>query len=964
MSVNTGNIFSALALSEYMAKSLPNDSSPHLRNPHDAIALLTHACMLTVGFRLVGLGEGHKISASSDSSDTKPLPKEWNASPSSDYAFRYAHSQSSLEYLIKISRLGSKAVINGLGIGDEKVYTLDLPIKDFISESSFPYTLSNEGGEKETALSLRQLFISAGRLTDAGSLLKLQIIQKLAPGLRKEGYEDSAHAASQHTQPREQDNPRAPGSDNPRGDLPARDPLRDDRLPPYAQPRPFNDPLAAEPRRPFPAGDFPPPGFEDEYDMNRPPGRGGIGAERRPLNIGEGDLYPPGLGPHDPLRGRGFESGGGGGMHPTFDDPLFGGRVGGVMDPRAPPGARYDPVGPGDGPPTLRAFRYISDIVEAPYTFEQLRTATAGHILRPLVRHLSDTCHHPHIVSALLILKWHFSSLEQDDRGVNEGRGYACELIAWRYLTHCTAIELIDYLLHEVPPSVCDTRNDGVAAVDDCASSDQNTGSEIDTESAMLLPKQSVLARKPRRLSPSATALEDDPLATFVGLNALEIATISDAKKFLRQRIVQKIINDIWHGEIVFWESLSVYSRKRPKVYNKGYVPVFLFLWIAAFAYEEFAEFQDAGTLFYAADFWSLWDIGIIGIGAAFLVARAVGLTKDSERIIDISFDILSIEALFLVPRVCSLLTLNPYFGTLMPCLKEMMKDFVKFLSIVVILFLGFLTTFTMLARGAYTAREVLWIMINDVASELNPLIGPPLMVIFVIMTNILLLTSLIAILSQSLTKVMEHAREEYLFQYSVFVLEASASRRLTYYFPPLVSVETQGLQRGANIKALKNLIPLLFFRPLRLCMSPEHMRSARIVLLKITHAPCIASIWLYEELARHLHGRSVGWGYISPAQKGTPTNHVKGKSDRSRFLVGQEGTKTSMPRTPTMPIHAAARASSAGVTQVDAALRGLQDALDAMGQKVDQLGKQIETSTASREELCARLRSTGEQLA
>ncbi len=43
-------------------------------------------------------------------------------------------------------------------------------------------------------------------------------------------------------------------------------------------------------------------------------------------------------------------------MHPTFDDPMFGGGIGGVggYDPRAPPGARYDPIGPGDGPPNLR----------------------------------------------------------------------------------------------------------------------------------------------------------------------------------------------------------------------------------------------------------------------------------------------------------------------------------------------------------------------------------------------------------------------------------------------------------------------------------------------------------------------------------------------------------------------------------------------------------------------------------
>ena len=65
MAVNTGNVFSALALSEHMAKSLPKEPTPQLRNPFDAIALLSHACMLAVGFRLVGLGEDHKLGTGS-----------------------------------------------------------------------------------------------------------------------------------------------------------------------------------------------------------------------------------------------------------------------------------------------------------------------------------------------------------------------------------------------------------------------------------------------------------------------------------------------------------------------------------------------------------------------------------------------------------------------------------------------------------------------------------------------------------------------------------------------------------------------------------------------------------------------------------------------------------------------------------------------------------------------------------
>ena len=264
--------------------------------------------------------------AALDVSGTQILPQQWNASTADDYAFRYAHDQSSLLYLLKVSRLGAKCVVNCLAIGDDKVRTYDLRTKEYVVESSFPFTIpSSAEGTNEAALSIRKIFLSPGRITDAASLHKLNVLQKVAPGLQKEGYEESAHAASQ-TRERGADRRPEPGRGRGGEEGHIRDPLRDDRLPPLAQPRPYGDPLAAEPRRPYPAGDFPPPGFDDEYEINNRP-RGGIGGERRPLNIGERDLYPQGLGPQDPLGGGGFGPGGGG-MHPTFDDPMFGARGG------------------------------------------------------------------------------------------------------------------------------------------------------------------------------------------------------------------------------------------------------------------------------------------------------------------------------------------------------------------------------------------------------------------------------------------------------------------------------------------------------------------------------------------------------------------------------------------------------------------------------------------------------------
>ena len=272
--------------------------------------------------------------AQSSPEQVQPLPSEWDASTS--YAFRYAHSQSSLEFLIKVTRLGGKAVVFGLGLGDDKTASFEVKAQDFISEGSLKEA-TPESSDKKTAL--RNVFISNGRIEDFTSLFKTSIIQKLAPGIHKTGYEDTSSSAEQPV----------------RHEEPRRDPLRDD-YPAPARPQIFDDPLAAAPRRPGPAPDFAPPGFEDEYELNRPPRGIPLGGE--PFgNIGERDLYPPGLGPHDPLRigPGGGRFGGGGGMHPTFDDPIFGGPPGQQpFNPRAPPGARYDPIGPGDGPPNLR----------------------------------------------------------------------------------------------------------------------------------------------------------------------------------------------------------------------------------------------------------------------------------------------------------------------------------------------------------------------------------------------------------------------------------------------------------------------------------------------------------------------------------------------------------------------------------------------------------------------------------
>ncbi|KAK6345956.1 hypothetical protein TWF730_010294 [Orbilia blumenaviensis] len=516
---------------------------------------------------------------------------------------------------------------------------------------------------------------------------------------------------------------------------------------------------------------------------------------------------------------------------------------------------------------------YFVDIIDTPFTFEQLRTTTFSSRLRPLITALSQNCHNPAIVAALLCCKAIFAS-EDDDRGLNESRGYAAEIVAWRFCAHLNQFtEVIDYLCYEIPddskplPTSSDSRRPSAAV---------NESNSLLEDSAGYVPRD----------------LDGTPAKhTFAGLSTLELAVVCDAKKFLSQRTVQNVVNGIWDGSIVFWQDLRTDSQKRASLYNprktdpycRLRVPryqrvfeacfniVFLALYYGvlvernmskvsviewclnvmflSFCYEEVSQITDAGTLFYAADFWSWADILIIIIYTVFFIFRLVGLAKHDADLINTSFDVLSLEALLLLPRIFSLFSLTPFFGTLVPALRQMTKDFIKFLALVVILYLGFLTTFTLLARDTFSLGDMTWLLIKvffgssyvgfDMMKKISPVLGAPLMLIFVTMTNILLITSLISLLSNSLTVVMSNAREEYLFMFSTFVLEsATSSSRLTYFQPPL------------------NLLSLAV-RPLRLILPAPHLRALRIKLLKATHFPLVAIIVLYERM-RGMEGESL----------------------------------------------------------------------------------------------------------
>ncbi|KAF7355208.1 Proteasome inhibitor PI31 subunit [Mycena sanguinolenta] len=282
------------------------ESKKGLSSPQDGIAALLHAAMTSLAFRLVGIDD-----SGPSASSLTVLPDEWNKNGPGNYTFRYKHDQSSLEFVVKVSKLGGRTLINAIALESDKTSSLDIATNDFVSPSFYPHNLS-----ASDAMPLIHGFISSNRVTDLMSQFKLKIISKLVPGLRKDGYAETA-----------EDAPTSATTSNP---------------------------TRADPARTY----QPPPVFprEDPNPYRLPPTVG----PRNPLEIGRRDLDPfPGM-PANPFAPPPlFPGSGGDGMFVGPDHPIFGGRQGGprggvgpwggdgFLPPMgAPPGARFDPVGP------------------------------------------------------------------------------------------------------------------------------------------------------------------------------------------------------------------------------------------------------------------------------------------------------------------------------------------------------------------------------------------------------------------------------------------------------------------------------------------------------------------------------------------------------------------------------------------------------------------------------------------
>jgi len=392
-----------------MAKVAPlhpaNDSTPDITEAHEIIALFVHSCLINQGFHLcsfdpadvngmccdvtcasyVGAVLTSKGLGTDDGDSLAPLHHDWNNS--SVVTFVYLRPGSAKVAVVHIESAKDDFVIEGWTKGcDATKHYLTHKTSKFINESFETMFTDDRPAlarcfvqamvSKATAQVLAQdvqdkIILPLIHESQRDDLEDWEVIDKDSGTPRKPGQKRQPEfpdelpkdETKEETLSAQNAAERQPASQNESSNhqespfhiespVVSRG-LRDDSV--MAPP----DPFGTRPSRGMPSNDLLPPGFEDPLSMYGNPranaGGSGFPGGQHPFAIGGSDLYPAGLDPNSGMRpyfGPGVGPGApgghmGGGMHPTFDDPLFGGRQpGGQPNPQQPPGARWDPLGP------------------------------------------------------------------------------------------------------------------------------------------------------------------------------------------------------------------------------------------------------------------------------------------------------------------------------------------------------------------------------------------------------------------------------------------------------------------------------------------------------------------------------------------------------------------------------------------------------------------------------------------
>ncbi|KAI9456933.1 hypothetical protein HD554DRAFT_2317452 [Boletus coccyginus] len=388
-----------------------------------------------------------------------------------------------------------------------------------------------------------------------------------------------------------------------------------------------------------------------------------------------------------------------------------------------------------------------------------------------------------------------------------------------------------------------------------------------------------------------ARQLRDDELEDNVG-NAIELAIVSKSRRFIKCSPCQRVIHAIWVGKCVYQAESSHailsdrYKRTPVHFYDPHKAPLldhyrlkvpairavleyinFLILFILfviaiemnqrhrlntaetlfmvyalGFALERLAAMQEHGIKVYFKGTWNGFDLAFVTAYFIYAIFRIYGIVYYQRWARDIGIDFLAVIACLLFPRLAFVTLKN---NLMVLSLRAMIMQFVALMFIAAFCFCGFLyALWTLSRKGAgYSVGTIAWWMIDlwfgldasgfDRAGEFGPVFGPILMIMYACLSNTLLLTVLVSILSNTFAKISEDAAAEAMFRKAVSTIEGVKADSLFSYQPPI------------------NLVAVCILLPASYVLSPRWFHKVNVFLIRVTNFPILLVIAWYERQAK-----------------------------------------------------------------------------------------------------------------
>ncbi|GAA6032822.1 hypothetical protein JCM8097_000813 [Rhodosporidiobolus ruineniae] len=517
-----------------------------------------------------------------------------------------------------------------------------------------------------------------------------------------------------------------------------------------------------------------------------------------------------------------------------------------------------------------RTYQLIQDYVDIPLSEAQLRDPELHfNIVLPLVELLASH-NEPSIVYVLLLVRLQFireGNSVLASSSLNESRASLCEMLAVRLLRH--------------QASTAKGPAQGLLAMARALVGGFHAFQGASEEVLNRIREKEGYAGRIGALSGAGKT------------NALELAILGKARMFIKSQTTQKVITAIYDGKITYSSSSFIdilpdrWKHKEIALYNVRKAPlldhyrlrvpryrnmidfgtfIVLFLsfilvivdrhsrhelnpvsaisfqevWFAVYSLgyslDKLASIAEHGWSVYSAGLTNGLDAASVPIYIAAFVLRVHSVLTNDAHGSDRAYAILSCAACLLFPRLAFTTISN---NLLVLSLRAMIADFVYLMGITVFCFVGFVFALNHLSEGDYSvARISEWLVFIffgldgsgiDESPRFDPVLGPILFISFAALSNTLLTSVLVAILSTTYATVAGDAAAEDMFRRAVNCFEGVKSNSLFDYVPPF------------------NLVALVILWPLSHFLSPRWFHKVNVFATRTLSLPILLLIALYE---------------------------------------------------------------------------------------------------------------------